>query len=231
MINVFSVLYMLILELTDHVQTGNMKWQRLYMLEIISQTNMKKYPMQSKWEKYCLGELKCVTFTYVNLCFLWFFLSQLGQIETPVVLLDIKPRWTYVYNRMQENHLQDVFTSNSQWGCLCENMCASSTIIHNVCMLHFEETMSINLKYVCCCFVVCAHLHMYMMRPKPLKHPCRRCLEKWVVTLVPDLEQWGLFLYTHHHWHVPAYLTSCHLQHCSFCAAEQWQMVRTKLFV
>lgn len=137
-------------------------------------------------------------------CFAWHQVQMIGQIQQDARCL---------------------------WGCLCEKMCKSSTIIHNVCMLRVEKTMSINIKYVCCCFVMCTHLHMCMMRPKPLKHPCRRCVEKWVVTLVPDLEQWGLFLYTHHHWHVPAYLTSCHLQHCSFCAAEQWQMVRTKLFV
>lgn len=133
-------------------------------------------------------------------------------------------------------HLSIVHDVNSQQFCL-------HTRVLDMCKtLRWKITYRIHLLKIVwrygfaqiCVFVrillsVCLHEHIYFIRPLSLQdvEVGYAYINKCFLTFELVLKQWGLFLYTHDHWYVLTYLTSCQLLHYACWSTAQRQMLWT----
>lgn len=118
---------------------------------------------------WSVWHLPLLTFVFCG-----FSLTAVGKVKSQLFYITRSPAALIYTTGWDGMHLQDAFTYNSKWGCLCEKEFKSTDIIWH----EFEkECMSI---FVCWCFVVRTLLRMSMMGPKPLKHRGRRRLHKQV---------------------------------------------------
>lgn len=175
------------------------KWKNTHCTQ-----NEKKIALVS----WSVWHLPLLTFVFCG-----FSLTAVGKVKSQLFYITQSPTALILTTGWDGNHLQDVLLTIVS-GDVCVKRCARAQISYGM------SSRKSAYQYLCAGALLCAHSYVCAWWGQSLWNIEAEdaYINKWVLTLVLDLEQWGLFLYTHHHWHVLAYLTSCHLQHCSLCA-------------
>lgn len=137
-----NLLYRLVLYLTDHAQTGNMKYQKLYIFEITSLTKNGKKTLCMHNEKnitlvsWSVWHLPLVTFVFCG-----FSLTAVGKSTPSIVQLS----WHTQQDGMEITCRIHLLKKVSQ----------------DVYVMLFANTLISHLKHLCVSALVCAHTYVY----------------------------------------------------------------------